>query len=184
MLAEPPPQPSPGEPLTSQDSEFGVPKWLYLLEIGAHGNAMNQFHPVVPDADEPVDAGRLWHAASNAMDEAELLRRMRHALLTSVSWRVTAPLRATTAHLPAGVRRSLWRMARLSYWLVTPHRIPRRIALRQAMRLETSASPAVQQQKKVTPAAGNVPTSSRMPTTSCTFHFGAFLGRGGGACGD
>jgi GT2 family glycosyltransferase/glycosyltransferase involved in cell wall biosynthesis len=71
-----------------------------------------------------------------ATDEAAVLRQMRDAFVTSASWRVTAPLRATTAHLPAGVRRSLRRMARLSYWLMTPHRIPGRLAQLRARRLE------------------------------------------------
>jgi glycosyltransferase involved in cell wall biosynthesis/GT2 family glycosyltransferase len=103
-----------------------------------------------------------------ATDEAAALRQMRNALVTSASWRVTAPLRATTAHLPAGVRRSLRRMARLSYWLMTPHRIPLRLAQLRAQRLErdllVSASPMslLTERPSVSVAASDVGTEARL----------------------
>jgi GT2 family glycosyltransferase/glycosyltransferase involved in cell wall biosynthesis len=69
-----------------------------------------------------------------ATDEVLALRGMRNALLASASWRITAPLRAITSRLPASFGRSLRRMAKLTYWLVTPHRIPRRLAALRSQR--------------------------------------------------
>ncbi|MFX1684462.1 FkbM family methyltransferase [Paraburkholderia sp. A2RI-6] len=50
------------------------------------------------------------------------------AMLSSTSWRVTAPLRATLAHMPNSMRSTLRRGARVLWWAVTPHRMPARIA--------------------------------------------------------
>ncbi|WP_158805835.1 glycosyltransferase [Acidisoma sp. L85] len=78
--------------------------------------------------------------ASFATDEVLAIRRVRNALLASASWRITAPLRAITSRLPAGFGRFLRRMAKLSYWLMTPHRIPRRLAALQSRRRERGLS--------------------------------------------
>lgn len=63
------------------------------------------------------------------------------AILSSTSWRVTAPLRAMVARTPTQVRSTLLRGAKALWWAVTPHRIPARIAFlrerrKQALHVE------------------------------------------------
>jgi GT2 family glycosyltransferase/glycosyltransferase involved in cell wall biosynthesis len=86
------------------------------------------------DLEQARSEGRL------AADEVLALRRARNALLASASWRITAPLRAISRRLP-GFGRSLRRMAKLSYWLMTPHRIPRRLAALRSRRRARGLSP-------------------------------------------
>jgi hypothetical protein len=49
--------------------------------------------------------------------------------ISSVSWRVTSPLRAALAHLSPNHVRLLRRTIKLCYWAMTPHRLPNRLKL-------------------------------------------------------
>jgi Methyltransferase domain len=50
------------------------------------------------------------------------------AIEASTMWRATKPLRAVATRVPAPIRRRLRQMAKAGYWLMTPHKIPARIA--------------------------------------------------------
>lgn len=55
-------------------------------------------------------------------EERETLRRERNAVLSSTFWRLTGPARRILAAMPPGLRRHVRGAARLSNWLLTPHR--------------------------------------------------------------
>jgi glycosyltransferase involved in cell wall biosynthesis/predicted nucleic acid-binding Zn-ribbon protein len=66
--------------------------------------------------------------------EVELadLRTSLGALHASTSWRITAPLRRIASGLTASQRNTLRWIARLGYWILTPHRTASRLRLMRA----------------------------------------------------
>lgn len=61
--------------------------------------------------------------------DADALRTQLTALEASTIWRATKPLRAVVTRMPAPIRRRFRQMAKAGYWIMTPHKIPARIAL-------------------------------------------------------
>ena len=59
--------------------------------------------------------------------EFQALRHQLDAVIGSMTWRITAPLRAVTARLPAPLRLGMQRTVKLVWWLVTPWAIRRRL---------------------------------------------------------
>ncbi|MFL9870939.1 FkbM family methyltransferase [Paraburkholderia megapolitana] len=78
------------------------------------------------------------------------------AVLSSTSWRVTAPLRAIVTRTPIQVRSMLRRGAKAIWWTVTPHRMPARIAFlrdrrRQALYVDNPLATPSTDESDVTP---------------------------------
>jgi SAM-dependent methyltransferase len=76
-------------------------------------------------------------------DDLEIRVSQLRSIEESTIWRATAVLRASASRLPRPVRVQLRRGARLTYWLLTPHRLPERIRfLRQRRRATREAGAA------------------------------------------
>ena len=63
--------------------------------------------------------------------EAEAAHTQLNVLLTSTTWRATAPLRAILSRLPPSARRRLRQVAKAGWWIATT---PRRLILRRSQR--------------------------------------------------
>jgi len=77
--------------------------------------------------------------------EFHRLRQLLNTLYASTSWRLTAPLRSAASALTVSQRNTLRRIAKLGYWIVTPHRIPGRVRFIRARNrdaLERTLTPA------------------------------------------
>src|SRR5262249_12416580 len=59
--------------------------------------------------------------------EFQALRRQLDAVIGSMTWRITAPLRTVAARLPAPLRLGMRRTVKLGWWLVTPWAIRQRL---------------------------------------------------------
>jgi FkbM family methyltransferase len=63
--------------------------------------------------------------SARTLDET---RQQLTAIEASTIWRATKPLRTVANRMPAPIRRHLRRIAKAGYWMMTPHKIPARIA--------------------------------------------------------
>jgi Methyltransferase domain len=66
-------------------------------------------------------------AHTDLQSELQALRREQAAVIGSMTWRITAPLRNVAARLPAPLRIGMRRGAKLGWWLATPWAIPARL---------------------------------------------------------
>ena len=78
-------------------------------------------------AEAKIATAELQAKHTQLQSEFEVLQRERDALISSMSWRITAPLRTIVAVLPSPVRSGWRRAAKLTWWLATPWAIPRRL---------------------------------------------------------
>jgi FkbM family methyltransferase len=72
--------------------------------------------------------------------ERDYLRHERDDVLGSTFWRLTGPGRRLGAALPPALRRQGRRVARIVYWLLTPHRTRERIAYFRSRERDASAA--------------------------------------------
>jgi GT2 family glycosyltransferase/capsular polysaccharide biosynthesis protein len=86
--------------------------------------------------------------------ERDSLRHERDAVLDSTSWRLTGPVRQMAARTPPSLRRYARHCARIIFWTLTPHRMPRRIAYFRSRGAEVALPPAGE------PAPAPVPAPS------------------------
>jgi hypothetical protein len=81
--------------------------------------------------------------------ECDLLRDSRDAVYASSSWRLMAPVRGIIAGMKPSHRLGLRRLAKLCYWVVTPHLMLKRWKFLKDRKRQVSG-----------PAAGDGPVSS------------------------
>jgi glycosyltransferase involved in cell wall biosynthesis len=91
--------------------------------------------------------------------DADALRMRLSAIEASAIWRATNPLRTIITQMPMPIRRRLRQMAKAAYWMITPHKIPARVAfIRERNRIRRESSAALFGQSAPrgsgTPAAG------------------------------
>jgi Methyltransferase domain len=65
--------------------------------------------------------------SAELQSEFQVLQRERDAVIGSMTWRITAPLRTLAAVLPSPLRSAMRRAVKLGWWLATPWAIPRRL---------------------------------------------------------
>lgn len=75
-----------------------------------------------------AEIAMLQSALLETRQHADALRARLTAIETSTMWRATKPLRTVATWVPALIRRHLRQMVKAGYWLMTPHKIPTRIA--------------------------------------------------------
>ena len=86
------------------------------------------------DAKSNAAAARAAQALARAQAERDRFRHERDHVLGSIFWRITGPLRRIASILPPSLRRQGRRIARVAYWVLTPHRTRERIAYFRARR--------------------------------------------------
>jgi 23S rRNA U2552 (ribose-2'-O)-methylase RlmE/FtsJ len=75
-----------------------------------------------------TELSNLRSRAEQVEIERDRLRQECEMIVRSTFWRLTGPARRIVAILPASVRRQARRVARVVYWLSTPHRTGERLA--------------------------------------------------------
>jgi Methyltransferase domain len=96
--------------------------------------------------------------------DADALRTRLTAIEASTIWRATKPLRAVATRVPTPIRRRLRQLAKAGYRVMTPHKIPARVAFIQArnqIQAQSSAA-SIGHSLGATPAPPLVPTVSSM----------------------
>jgi FkbM family methyltransferase len=68
------------------------------------------------------------HQLDESRQQTTRIRTQLTAIEESTVWRATKPLRTIATRIPARIRRQLRRIAKCGYWMMTPHKIPARIA--------------------------------------------------------
>lgn len=58
--------------------------------------------------------------------QLQAIQKLNHDILSSTSWLVTAPLRSMHSLVPKFFHRYLRKLAKLCWWMITPHHFPRR----------------------------------------------------------
>jgi hypothetical protein len=76
-----------------------------------------------------------------AIPDADALRTRLAAIEASTMWRATKPLRAVATRVPIPIRRRLRQLAKAVYWVMTPHKIPARVAFIRARNQIQAQSP-------------------------------------------
>ncbi|WP_205028334.1 glycosyltransferase [Oleisolibacter albus] len=84
--------------------------------------------------------------------QAGLAARLQ-AVEQSTTWRATAGLRSAMSGVPADLRLTLRRMAKLGWWVVTPHRMPERLRFLRARKAEGPGAAAPSPQAVPAPGA-------------------------------
>jgi len=87
-----------------------------------------------PPSSQPL--GGASGALSPSPSQAARIPVRPAGLRGTAAWRATAPLRSALRRLPPPLHRNLRRAARLAWWMLTPHRMPQRIAVLKALRQE------------------------------------------------
>ncbi|WP_396329941.1 FkbM family methyltransferase [Burkholderia anthina] len=127
--------------VASQRAEEAVQQMTQTLgEVTRHSDAALA---------EQVRRNNEVHRAAQQADERVA------AMLSSTSWRMTAPLRATVVRIPQSVRSTLRRGAKALWWAATPHRMPARIAFLRARRQQALIEASL--------AGSHVPGASAAP---------------------
>ncbi|MGE5271156.1 MAG: hypothetical protein ACM3JG_15955, partial [Thiohalocapsa sp.] len=97
--------------------------------IVALSEAVDELRLTLRHDEQPqVRAEILWHerrlaeVEAAAQQQITALSQALSAIRESTTWRATAPLRKLGSALPAERRAALRRLARRTYWLLTPHR--------------------------------------------------------------
>ncbi len=77
---------------------------------------------------QKAELAQMGARATKLEAELQVLRAQYQAVIASTAWRITGPMRRLANAMPSSQRLLLRRAAKLAYWTVTPHRMPRRIA--------------------------------------------------------
>lgn len=83
-------------------------------------------------------------------------------LKDSTFWRITGPIRRSLAKIPSSARKTLRRGAKALWWLITPHKIPKRLVYLRNRSISESVVNLLSSLQRITP----LPLSLKVPVVS------------------
>lgn len=78
------------------------------------------------------------------------LKNNLNSIENSSSWRITAPMRSAAVKLPPKFRQRIRQIAKATYWIVTPHRIPARLQFIKARDAEINTNTSQEYDNPIT----------------------------------